>query len=304
VDVIGISCYCEYIGMPHAWVRYKLQQSGAHGVALAGKTLGRNYLAGQKTLIAVLYCATNSNYPGVIPTPQQSYHDVWSAIVSGAQGISVFAYWHALHDTPALANNLQQFNLAASQITGAEQLGSVVLYGTPNPNVTFTVTSGPTQTVAFQPPSETSSFQYPSLNVLSRTWSGNVYVIGVNSTDQSVSASFTNVPTAAAAAVLPFESRSLPVSAGGFVDTFPPWGVHIYKMPASPRVSVFSHSSGGFCQFAVTNSGVSAYTVLTSTNLVDWAVSGSATQVSSGLYELTNADLSASPWRYYRLRWP
>ena len=43
--------------MPHAWVRYKIQQSGLQGIALAGKTVGTNYLAGQKTPVAVLYCA-------------------------------------------------------------------------------------------------------------------------------------------------------------------------------------------------------------------------------------------------------
>ena len=273
-----------------------------HGVALAGKTPGPDYLAGQKTLVAVLYCATNANYPGVIPSPAQAYHDVWSAIASGAQGISVFAYWHGVHDTPALTNNLLQLHLAASQISGAEQLGAVVLYGAPNTNVTFSIASGPTQTVAFQPPMETNLFQYPSLNVLSKTWSGNVYAIAVNSTDQSVSAVLSNLPTAAATAVLPFESRSVPVSEGSFADSFPPWGVHIYKMPASIRVSCFLRSGGGLCQFAVTNSGVSSYTVLSSTNLVTWAASGSATQFASGLYQFT--DPAMRPWCYYRLCWP
>jgi hypothetical protein len=230
VDVIGISCYCEYINMPHAWVRYKVEESGRHGLALAGKTQGSDYLGGQKTLVAVLYCAVSNNGA---PTPDQTYHDFWSAIASGAQGISVFAYFHALHDNPPLIDNLQRLNLAASQITGPENIGAVVLYGAAVSNVTFTVTSGPTQTVAFQPPTETTLFQYPSLNVLTKTWAGNVYVIAVNSTSDSVSACISNLPSAAASASLPFESRSVPMSGGSFADTFAPWGVHIYKMPAN-----------------------------------------------------------------------
>ena len=108
-----------------------------------------------------------------MPTPSQTYHDFWSAIASGARGISVFAYWHALHDDPSLTNNLQQLNLAASQITGSEKLGNVVLYGTRNTNVTFSVISRPSQTVfPLLPPNATNLSNTLSLDVLRKTWAG------------------------------------------------------------------------------------------------------------------------------------
>ena len=235
-DIVAVSCYCEQINMPHAWVRYKLQQVGAGGAALAGKTLGPNYLAGQKTLIGDLSIAeypNTNNYP-TEPTPAQTYHDFWSAIASGAQGIAVYSYYHAENDDPAnLTNCLLQANIAASQITGPEQIGSVILNGTPNTNVTFLVTAGPTNTVAFMPPGVSTNIQYPSINVLSKTWNGNVYVIAVNDTSSNVTAVITNLPVPESSAALPFEARLVTMTNRSFTDTFAPWGVHIYKLTTS-----------------------------------------------------------------------
>jgi hypothetical protein len=237
VDIIGASAYCEALSQPHAWVRYKVQEAGVHAVALAGATLGSNYLAGQKTVVAVLYLADPGN--GLLPTPQQSYHDVWSAIASGAQGIAVYAYWHGIYDNPALTNNLRQFNLAAAQISGSE-IGQVILYGTQNTNVAFAVTSGPTNTDSFLP-GDGNTWQYPSINVLCKTWSNSVYVVAVNSTSDSVTTSITNLPAVSGSAFLPFELRSVPVTGSGFSDTFQPWGAHIYRLaPQAPVRPVIS----------------------------------------------------------------
>lgn len=228
VDIIGISCYCEEMRMPHAWVRYKIQEAGIHGIALAGATVGRDYLQGQKIPIAILYCA-KSTKTGAQPAPEQTYHDFWSAIVSGARGVGVYAYYHAMADDPSLAQNFQRLNEAAAQISGPEKIGDVVLWGDPNPAVTFKVLAGPENTVSFQPPTEKIDFRYSSINLLSKIKDGNIYVIAVNSTEQAVTARISGLSVGAVTASLPFENRSVTVSGGNFTDSFGPWGVHIYK---------------------------------------------------------------------------
>jgi hypothetical protein len=232
VDVIGLSCYCEEMRMPHAWVRYKIQEAGLHGIALAGATVGRDYLHGEKIPVAILYCA---KFPktGRMPAPEQTYHDFWSAIVSGARGIGVYAYHHAMKDDPALAQNFDRLNEAATQISGPEKIGDAVLWGEAGPDVAFEILSGPKKTVLFRPPTEKADIQYPSLNLLSKKRDGNIYVIAVNSTEQTVTARITGLPAAASSALLPFENRSMTINGGNFTDSFMPWGVHIYKMQRS-----------------------------------------------------------------------
>ena len=66
---------------------------------------------------------------------------------------------------------------------------------------------------------------------MSEQWNGNTYLIAVNSTDQTVTASVSNLPaTSAASAAVMFESRTVPISDNSFTDLFPAWGVHIYSV--------------------------------------------------------------------------
>ena len=307
LDIIGCGAYCEAAGQPHAWVRYKVQEAGIHAVTLGGGTIGSNYLAGQKTVVSVLYLADPNN--GSLPTPQQSYHDVWSSIASGAQGITVWAYWHGVHDNPVLTNNLNQFNLAAAQISGTE-IGQAILYGAQNTNINFIVTAGPTNTDSFNP-GDGTTWQYSSINVLCKTWSNNAYVIAVNSTSNSVSANITNLPVTTGTAALPLEFRSLAVSGGGLADTFAPWGVHVYKLAltttlAAPALNPAVSFGGGSVTFSFSGANAQSYRVLASTNLLlpmaNWLV---LTNGKFGAGPVNYTDNAATnPQKFYRIASP
>jgi hypothetical protein len=109
------------------------------------------------------------------------------------------------------------------------------LYGATQPAPPSTVLSGPTYTVAFTPIGYTASVRFPSLNVLCKLWKDTLYLIAVNSTDEPLTAQISNLPVTVASATLPFESRSVQITGGVFLDTFLPWSVHIYKIPISVR---------------------------------------------------------------------
>jgi len=302
VDIVGASCYCEAQGQPHAWVRYKVQETGVHAITAAGATVGSNYLSGQKIAVGVLYLADPGN--GSLPSPQQSYHDVWSSIASGAQGIAVWAYWHGINDNPVLTNNLNEFNLAASQISGSE-IGQVILFGAPNTNVDFAVLSGPTNTVSFLP-GDGTNWQYPSINVLCKSWSNHVYVVAVNSTSNTVVAAVTNLPPTAGSALLPFELRSLPVTNNSLTDAFQPWDAHVYKLAAAavapPTISSIV-LAGGNVVLSCSGTPGSAY-VLTRggdlTNPGGWGSISTNTAPGSGLFSCTNSASGSAG--FYRLR--
>jgi hypothetical protein len=229
VDVLGISCYCEEMQMPHAWVRYKIEEVGLHGIELAGAVVGQDYLHGQKNPIGILYCAKFSK-TGQKPAPDQTYHDFWSAVASGARGIGVYAYFHAMRDDPALKENFDRLNQAAEEISGPEKIGDAVLWGKPVSGVSCDVLSGPDKTVSFRPPNEKRTFQYPSIHLLTKENNGELLIIAVNSTDTNVTARLSGIPIGHASARLPFEKRTLDFIDGAVTDTFPPWGVHIYKV--------------------------------------------------------------------------
>jgi hypothetical protein len=227
LDIIPASAYADYAGMPHAWVRWRMEET-IRGINQAGAVIGSDYLNGQKTPVGIVGLFVGAN--GVIPTPDQTYHDFWQLIASGAQGIFVFAYAHRNDHNAALIPNWNRLRQAAAQLSGPEQLGDMILYGQPVTGVTATVRSGPAQTVSFTPAGYATPVQFPSINVFCQQWNGSNYLIAVNSTAQSVTASFGNLPPpGGTAATVLFESRAVPISAAGFTDSFAAWGVHIYQ---------------------------------------------------------------------------
>ena len=226
LDIIPATASADRRGMPHAWVRWRMEET-IRGIE-ARAVIGSDYLNGEKTPVGVVQLS-GFNDP-VIPTADQTYHDFWQLIASGAKGIFVFSYARRLDQGGALIPNWNRLREAASQISGPEQLGAMILYGQPVTGVTVTILSGPEQTVSFTPERYDTPVQFPSIHVFCQQWNGSNYLIAVNSTDQSVTASFANLPpTGSDGATVLFESRGVSISEAGFTDSFPAWGVHIYR---------------------------------------------------------------------------
>jgi len=80
------------------------------------------------------------------------------------------------------------------------------------------------------------------------------------------------------------------------------WGIVTPPAPA-PWLTGLARLTNGAFQFSYSNTGL-GYTVLSSSNLINWAAIGAATQVPAGLYRFTDASAANSPRRFYRLRCP
>jgi hypothetical protein len=77
--------------------------------------------------------------------------------------------------------------------------------------------------------------------------------------------------------------------------------------PSSEAPTVLSSPTrltNGAFQFSYTNSSSQTGTVYASTNLTNWAVTGTATQVSTGLFQFTDPTATNYPRRFYKLRSP
>lgn len=70
------------------------------------------------------------------------------------------------------------------------------------------------------------------------------------------------------------------------------------------KLSDFVQLANGTFQFAYSNSNGQTYNVFASTNLVDWASLGAATQTSLGVFQFTDLNATNIPYRFYQLRSP
>ncbi len=232
LDIVPASVYTTYSGMPHAWVRWRMETT-VKAIGVAGYTIGDDYLKGQKTPVAALelFYGGKKDKPVKIMSPQGAYHDFWQCIVSGARGILVFSYWHK-RDKPQYEKNWQVYNRAASQITGKERLGQMILNGKELNTLRCEVTKGPERTEQFVPRgTNLKSLNFPSIDFLAKVWNEHLYIILVNSAEKPVSARVTGLPGDIDKAVVLFENRTVPTKKGSLEMSFGPLGVHILKMP-------------------------------------------------------------------------
>ncbi|MGM0492401.1 MAG: hypothetical protein ACQER1_05630 [Armatimonadota bacterium] len=250
LDIIGCGGYTEYHHMPRSWIRYAIERE-IEGIQRAGFEVGRDYLAGEKTPIAVLQLFYNQSMS--IISPIDARHDFWASIAAGARGVMLFSYWHK-RDGGVLQGTWEAYAECARQLTEAN-LGPVILFGEEYEDLSFGIVRGPRMSAPFMPFGYNHEIRYPSLNVRAWTHEGSLYVIAVNSNERSVTARLSGLPEGATEAVALFEEaeareanpeadqeavegeddgapaqRTLPITAGTLEDSFGGLGVHIYQV--------------------------------------------------------------------------
>ncbi len=221
LDVIGKGAYTTYAGQPRAWIRYQLE-STVESITLAGFQVGADHLSGDK--LPLLVAGLWADNPG---TAEELWHDVWSGIASGAQGVSLFSHHHGLD--PASGDGLDGFVAAAELLLeGDAPLGPAILGGEPVPGLSVAITAGPTETEAFTPVDEPEPFQYGCVNLRGWDHDGQRLVVAVNSCTEAVSATLSGLGDTEAWTVLT-EDREVTSAGGSISEDFAPLGVHLYR---------------------------------------------------------------------------
>lgn len=236
LDIIGAGTYTEYSHMPRAWVRWRMEET-IRGIVAGGAKIGRDYLKGEKTPIAVPMLFYGSGQFDVI-SPVEAYHDFYSSLAAGARGILIFSYWHK-RDADVLQQSYEAYARAAAEVSGPEGLGQALLFGEDVP-VGFEITDGPMRTYAFRPSGVKQDISFPSLNVLGKRHQGKLFLIAVNSSEQGIKARLTGLPAQMKQLRVPFEKaldqdgkptdqmRTVEVKDGVAEDSFDWLGVHVY----------------------------------------------------------------------------
>lgn len=242
LDIISASIYCNFKAKPHPFARW-IVESRIEAIQQEGYRIGPDYRNGEKTVCAILELFDITKWGDTLNFPKHAYHDFWSALACGAQGIMVYSYAH-MNRNPHLPTYWQEYCKAASRLTGEEQLDQMILFGKKLNGVTASVTSGPQRTPKFVPrvnalsptPPSDKEMDYPSVNILTKTWNKSIYIIAVNSADGGVTTEITGLPKDISVATVLFENRQLKLSNGIIRDTISSYGVHIYKMDTGSKI--------------------------------------------------------------------
>lgn len=237
LDIIPASCYPIDMGKPHTYVRYQTERT-FFAIAARSKTIGKNYLNGEKTVMSILELFGNGN--GM--SAAGSRHDFWLSLAAGARGVLVYAHYYR-DSNSVLKSCWAALTLSARQFTSAK-LGEPLLFGT-SYNVGMSIKAGPATAVY------DSTVSYPSITFIAKTYADTLYMIAVNSNESAniVTAEFSGLPDAALqqGKVL-FENRVVHLSNTMFTDSFKPLEVHVYKfaLQSATNVANLSDSKNEF----------------------------------------------------------
>lgn len=237
LDVLPASCYPNYMDLPNSYVRWSIERTFA-GIEASGHAVGPDYLAGDKTVMAILEVFEETG-----ASPEESWHDFWLAAACDVRGIHVYAY-HYRTTSSLLDECYLRLEDAARKFTEAE-LGHWTIEGTPLPSVTAEVLSGPETAPTFTAP-DGARVSYPSVKVLAKAWQGAVTLIAVSSSPEPVDARISGLGADLLPGEALWEERSVTAADGSFEAAFAPYGVHVYRFPlASGGGAGGSGASGG-----------------------------------------------------------
>jgi hypothetical protein len=178
----------------------------------------RAWVGNTKPVWCLIKC-TKIRTDSVKPTPALVRSEVWTALVHGANGFGYFC--HSLSPSYEMAALLKDSVMFAAVSDINHQVASLApVLNSP------TVSDGATVI---------SSNAAVPVDVMVKKHAGATYVFAVAAREGTTTATF-SAPSGAKAEVLG-ENRSLDISGGKFSDRFESYGVHLYKVSASPQTA-------------------------------------------------------------------
>lgn len=273
LDILPVSCYTTYQGanlsnFPVSYIRWAIErtQKAITEPTLTnqnGFTIGKDYLNGEKTVVAILELAgldtvNQSNQE----TVERIKHDFWLALACDVQGIELYNY-HMARVISVSPNTTYHFLEAPWDSLNAmvtifkdNDMDKVQLNGIMDTNLYYNILSGPANTVLYpwdnddKPATSPINLQYPSIKLQAKKWMGDTYVIAVNSTDSTV---VYDIPVSTTSYQLSYEnlitnqSRSWTedaihppghINSLHIIDTLPPLGVSVFKYKSSTTLDL------------------------------------------------------------------
>lgn len=183
-----------------------------------GVTRLRKWAGDERTVWNVIECTHISN-PNAKATPHQVKAEVWMSLVRGSRGIVYFSH------------QFEPTFIEAGLLADAEMLAAVTSINTQIQDLAAVLNS----------PSIASGWTIESANAdvpveaMVKRHGGETYIFAVCLRGQPTTATIKFADRALGQQAIALgEDRTVAISGGQFQDSFQPWDVHLYRIPARP----------------------------------------------------------------------
>jgi len=218
-DEAGVACFTNRI-----WARWSMKQA---------VDACKLYNTNAKPWIGLWMAADPPAGYTITSVTNWCRHDAYMGLIMGGKGIQI---WSGFRGRAGFSDTyfdayLGGYLSVANELNGPLKLAPVFLYGEQQTNVTMNITSGPaTQHLEYAG----TINNYPSITFSSLAHNGTNYLFMVNSAEQSVTATFSNVPVAVRTDL--FTGTNAATPGGVFNITLPPLAVRAFQFASVSNI--------------------------------------------------------------------
>lgn len=249
LDILPASCYTNYQKKPHVYVRWSIERT-QEAIKDDGYILGKDYLNNEKTIIAILEL-----FEQEVPlTKAGTWHDFWLALACNVKGIQVFSHFYR-NTTSTLKESWNTLNKSI-QLFKVNKLDKVMIFGN-EIILKHEILNGPKLAPTLNIQEETYSL--PSLKILTKQYQDTLYIIAVNSANETVTFQIKDIPPLIIESKNILTNRISTIKNQTLIDTLNSLEVAVYKIytdKSEVKSIVFPSPSDGFVSIKITNSRV------------------------------------------------
>ncbi len=249
LDILPASCYTNYQELPHVYVRWSIERI-QKAIKSHGLKLGKDYLNNEKTVIAILELFEQEN----LLTKEGTWHDFWLAIACDVKGIQVFSHFYR-NNSLTLKASWNILNKAI-KLLKENRIDEVLLLGD-DIHLQYEVLEGPELAPSIK--IQEDSYDLPSLKILTKTYNDTLYVIAVNSSDESIIYKLKDIPPLIIESENLISGEIMELNHQALIDTLLPLGVSIFKLYSDQseiKSTVFPSPAQDVISVKVTNSKI------------------------------------------------
>jgi len=249
LDILPASCYPNYQGQPHVYVRWSIERT-QEAIKDEGYILGKNYLNNEKTVIAILELFEQ----GTHLTKTGTWHNFWLALACDVKGIQVFSHFYR-NTTSTLRESWSTLNNAI-QLFKENKLDEMMIFGN-KIILTHEILNGPKLAPRLNIQGE--SYSLPSIKILTKQYHDTLYIIAVNSANENVTFQINDIPPLIIESKNVLTNRISTIKNQILIDTLHSLEVAIYKIytdKSEVNSIVFPSPADGFFSIKIINSKI------------------------------------------------
>jgi len=217
-DIFMMGAYPEYYDIPRAALYTRVHNASLVAAEHGMLTVAVPQFFDHESILATV--GKDADEPRLHighPDAWEFRADAYTGWIAGASGLDWYSLKHA-------APYPDLWDAMAAVVAELNELGPVLVEGTPGPDLALTILSGPGSVPSF------GSMTEAPIQIRTYRYEGELYILAVSLADAPAEVQLEGLPSSADEVTVLFEDRNVQAEGGSMRDAFLPHAVHVYHL--------------------------------------------------------------------------